>query len=113
MRHFFSQQNPPNSDEEPDIVDRTSPADPLIFVKVALPEVTKISIRIHVPGPAIGGAAAIFGDDATNPLLSTRAVPTPWEVRLPKGLYEVEVAGLAKQMFRADPSQESIDVQLT
>ena len=95
------------------VVDQTKVTAPMIFGQIALAEVTKVKVRIHVPAADRQKKAGIFNNDDTNPIESVAAVPEVWELVLPKGLYEVRLASGASELFKINSSSESQDVRFS
>jgi hypothetical protein len=115
MAHFLTDDERANPDisKEPYVLDQTNPTAPMTFTQIAVAEVTRVKVRIHVAIANVGKAASIFGNDASTPIESVQNAPNVWEVDLPKGLYEVRLASGASQLIKVDPSLESQDVRFS
>ena len=96
------------------VFDLTKPTAPMIFGEIAVADVKKVKVRIHVPATDRQKNAGIFnGNDDSNPIASVAAVSEVWELELPKGIYEVRLASGASELFKINPSLESQDVSFS
>jgi caspase domain-containing protein len=115
MCSFLSaeEQNNPDISKEPHVLDQTKPTAPMIFAQIAVADVKKVKVSIHVPAADVGKTAGIFGNDDATPIQSEQNVPAIWEVELPKGLYEVRLASGALELIKVNSSSESQDVRFS
>ena len=115
MSHFLTAEERANPDigKDPHIDDHTNPVEPMVFAEIALPDVKKVKVTIHVGPSDVGKQAGIFGNDESNPTETIDAVPELWEVELANGLYEVRLESGASKLFKVNASSESQDVRLT
>lgn len=115
MRNFLTPEEQANVaiGKDPFIDDLTNPVQPMVFAQIALADVKKVKVTIHVPPSDAAKKAEIFGNDDSNPAQSHNAVPELWEVELPNGLYEVRLESGTSELFKVNASSETQDVRFS
>lgn len=114
MKGFLSEKERDNPDigKEPYIDDQTSPANPMLFGRIAPAAVQKFTVRLHIPASAVGTDAKVFdGSDDTQPVAYAAQVGSPWQVELTKGLYEARLANGSTTLFKVRATTEAQDVR--
>lgn len=115
MRNFLTPEEQANVaiGKDPHIDDLTNPVKPMVFAQIALPDLKKVKVTIHVPPSDAAKKAEIFGNDDSNPTESHNAVPELWEVELANGLYEVRLESGRSELFKVNASMETQDVRFS
>jgi len=97
MASLLSEADRGNADipREPDVEGPRNPANDFVIVgtpagPAAAPVVPSFPVRISVPEARRGKKVSVLAGGLTV-VAATDAVPIPWEVALPRGLYKVDV----------------------